>query len=306
MADTVELQEVGFSNFLWNKWLQFSHLLTFKIECQSLIIIQRNQFLFPFLFLFSSFRFKINNYLQIEFVSDTYWLGFNWKLESGKIKFCLRRLSSSLTWTATAWSPRTSSRSWSRRSQTSFHRIPFINVILGWWQNDWGWGEGSDSPGGQGNQKPVIEARMSPAIDLSQDGNESIDFSEFSKLWAAIKGEGEVGLTKFCSICSEEYFPSYFVVIYLFGTRRTSLHRTAPPFIVSYFPFSIKAAEEMLTTCLRWPGLCQSWNKASLTILLLPHLASSSQSEGSEILEICAKMCSPNKYRISAHLYPEL
>ena len=26
-----------------------------------------------------------------------------------------------------------------------------------------------------------------------KDGNESIDFSEFSKLWAAIKGEGEVG-----------------------------------------------------------------------------------------------------------------
>ena len=25
-----------------------------------------------------------------------------------------------------------------------------------------------------------------------KDGNESIDFSEFSKLWAAIKGEGEV------------------------------------------------------------------------------------------------------------------
>ena len=88
MADNVELQEVGFSNFLWNKWLQFSHLLTFKIECsQSLIIIQRNQFLFPFLFLFSSFRFKINNYLQIEFVSDTYWLGFNWKLEKSHFVF---------------------------------------------------------------------------------------------------------------------------------------------------------------------------------------------------------------------------
>ena len=25
-----------------------------------------------------------------------------------------------------------------------------------------------------------------------KDGNESMDFSEFSKLWAAIKGEGEV------------------------------------------------------------------------------------------------------------------
>ena len=26
-----------------------------------------------------------------------------------------------------------------------------------------------------------------------KDGNEGIDFSEFSKLWSAIKGEGEVG-----------------------------------------------------------------------------------------------------------------
>ena len=28
-----------------------------------------------------------------------------------------------------------------------------------------------------------------------KDGNESIDFSEFSKLWAAIKGEGEVEMS---------------------------------------------------------------------------------------------------------------
>ena len=35
-----------------------------------------------------------------------------------------------------------------------------------------------------------------------KDGNESIDFSEFSKLWAAIKGEGEVqtGLVIFSMI----------------------------------------------------------------------------------------------------------
>ena len=26
-----------------------------------------------------------------------------------------------------------------------------------------------------------------------KDGNEGIDYSEFSKLWAALKGEGEVG-----------------------------------------------------------------------------------------------------------------
>ena len=38
-------------------------------------------------------------------------------------------------------------------------------------------------------------------IDQTQDGNESIDFSEFSKLWAAIKGEGEVG--------PEEYFSCF-------------------------------------------------------------------------------------------------
>ena len=31
-----------------------------------------------------------------------------------------------------------------------------------------------------------------------KDGNESIDFSEFSKLWAAIKGEGEVSGNKSC------------------------------------------------------------------------------------------------------------
>ena len=36
-----------------------------------------------------------------------------------------------------------------------------------------------------------------------KDGNESIDFSEFSKLWAAIKGEGEVSISTFPITCSK-------------------------------------------------------------------------------------------------------
>ena len=38
-----------------------------------------------------------------------------------------------------------------------------------------------------------------------------------------------------------------FFVIYLLGTRRTRFHRSR----FYYFLFSIKAAEEILTTCLR-------------------------------------------------------
>merc|ERR1711879_862685 len=34
-----------------------------------------------------------------------------------------------------------------------------------------------------------------------KDGNESIDFSEFSKLWAAIKGEGEGEMTSVITDC---------------------------------------------------------------------------------------------------------
>ena len=39
-----------------------------------------------------------------------------------------------------------------------------------------------------------------------KDGNEGIDFSEFSKLWAAIKGGGEVRISMKCSLCTIQYF----------------------------------------------------------------------------------------------------
>ena len=40
-----------------------------------------------------------------------------------------------------------------------------------------------------------IMAALSYQAD--KDGNEKIDFSEFSKLWIAIRGEGEVELIKY-------------------------------------------------------------------------------------------------------------
>lgn len=114
----------------------------------------------------------------------------------------------------------------------------YLSILyLGWRKNDWGRGQGPDSPGRQGEQSEAIIL----TIDQTQDGNESIDFSEFSKLWAAIKGEGEVGLKM-----SGGIFLLFFV-IYLLGTRRTRFHRSR----FYYFLFSIKAAEEILTTCLR-------------------------------------------------------
>ena len=143
----------------------------------------------------------------------------------------------------------------------------YLSILyLGWRKNDWGRGQGPDSPGRQGEQSEAIILTIT--IDQTQDGNESIDFSEFSKLWAAIKGEGEVGLKM-----SGGIFLLFFV-IYLLGTRRTP----APAFIIFYF---LLKPQRRYWQHVCGPGLCQSWNKASLTVLLLPHfsLALSSQSE---------------------------
>ena len=61
-----------------------------------------------------------------------------------------------------------------------------------------------------------------------------------------------MGLTIFFFINMSGEIISRFFVIYLFGTRRTvAIDSSAPAFIISYFLFSIKAAEKILTTCLR-------------------------------------------------------
>ena len=117
---------------------------------------------------------------------------------------------------------------------SSYKCLSFL--YLGWRENDWGWGQGPDSPGRQGK---TSEARPRPSSWPLTKHRTATRAS--TSLSSASSGPPSRARARWVRRNISPVF-----VIYLLGTRRTRFHRSLPLLL-----FSIKAAEEILTTCLR-------------------------------------------------------